>query len=62
MTEDAVYTFELEFDDGGLRTFRATTDEAFTELDRIERLGLMVRSIWRDDEPFWGACTDPDIP
>jgi hypothetical protein len=48
---------EFEFDDGSTMRFEvADYEAAWAEVRRCEPLGIL--SAWRDDEPWFGLCTD----
>lgn len=47
---------EIEFTDGSIE--QLDTDDPWAEIRRIEALGLEILSAWRDNEPWFGLCTD----
>lgn len=51
---------EFEFTDGGFHQYIAvlSSDEAWQLVRAAENAGLEIVSAWRDDEPWFGLCTD----
>ncbi len=51
---------EFEFSDGGSHQHIGVlnNDEAWGWVRAAERDGLEIVSAWRDDEPWFGLCTD----
>lgn len=52
--------YEAEFADGTSYRWRSTHAQAWKELERLESLGLDVKSTWRNGEPWTGRCTEPE--
>lgn len=51
---------EFEFTDGSMHQHIAVlgSNEAWQLVNAAENAGLEIVSAWRDDEPWFGLCTD----